>query len=389
MKITLITGGAPHYDAGLLSGLVEQEITIDVIGGDDQEHASLFRHQKVTYQNIYKRRNKDASVWQSLLLIAASYIGIIKYAARTESRIFHIQWPYKFVLFDRTALNIYYKALGKKVVYTAHNIDTEARDGRSSCITRFSLRVLYRIVDRIIVHTARMKAELVQTYGISPSKITVIPHGIMTAAPETSLTRSHARRALCLPKESRVLLFFGLITPYKGLEYLVEAMAKLPPTDQEILLLIAGRVKECPSYWANISGLIDRLGLKTRVRMDLRHIQDLEIEKYFKAADALVMPYRKLYQSGVLFLSYRFGLPVIATDVGSFKEDIIEGRTGFVCKADDSSAMADTISRYFQSDLWRDLENRRNDIREYAVKRYSWSNIGAVTAELYSSLVHK
>ena len=149
------------------------------------------------------------------------------YAARTDSKLFHLQWPYKFVFFDRTALNIFYKALGKRLVFTAHNVDGDARDGTSSPIKRFSLRFLYQIVDHIIVHTERMKNELVTGFDLPAAKISIIPHGIMSAVPETTLSRMDARRLLNLDSHQQVLLFFGLIAPYKGLETLIEALAHL------------------------------------------------------------------------------------------------------------------------------------------------------------------
>ncbi len=77
-------------------------------------------------------------------------------------------------------------------------------------------------------------------------------------------------------------------------------------------------------------------------------IPDDETEVYFKAADVLVLPYRHIYQSGVLFLGYSFGLPVLAADVGALKEDIVEGKTGFVFRPEDPADLAETIARLFR-----------------------------------------
>ena len=101
------------------------------------------------------------------------------------------------------------------------------------------------------------------------------------------------------------------------------------------------------------------------------------------------MPYRSLFQSGVLFLAYRFGLPVIATDVGSLREDIVEGETGFVCKVDDPDDMAKAVETYFGSDLFRDLASRRSAIREFASRRYSWSTIAEQTRRVYEHVTRR
>ena len=112
-----------------------------------------------------------------------------------------------------------------------------------------------------------------------------------------------------------------------------------------------------------------------------------EVETYFSAADCLVLPYKRIYQSGVIFLAYRFGLPIIATDVGSFREDIIDGVTGFICKPDDAEDMAEKLRMFFNSDLFRQREQTRTHIIELAEQKYSWSNIGRQTYEVYAKVM--
>ena len=322
-----------------------------------------------------------------VLRVSRVYSRLAAYAARTDSRLFHLQWPYKFVFLDRTVMNLYYKALGKRLVFTAHNIDVDARDGTSTWSRRFSLRFLYRIVDHIIVHTDKMKSELIEHFGMPAEKVSVIPHGIMSAVPETALSRSEARKQLGLDSHQQVLLFFGMITPYKGLETLVEAVAHLKKNGGRFTLVIAGRIKECPDYWGRIRRLIEQSDLKESVVTDLRRVPDESVEVYLKAADVMVLPYRTIFQSGALFLAYRFGLPVIATDVGSFKEDIVQGQTGFVCRADDPLDMAKTIETYFASDLFANLDQKRQEIRNYANERYSWERIGKLTRAVYERVL--
>jgi glycosyltransferase involved in cell wall biosynthesis len=101
----------------------------------------------------------------------------------------------------------------------------------------------------------------------------------------------------------------------------------------------------------------------------------------------LVLPYTHIFQSGVLFLGYSFGLPAIAADVGSLREEIVEGRTGLIFRARDSSALARAIEQYFSSDLFRQLESRRPEIKAYANERYSWSKVAAITAAVYVRLL--
>jgi glycosyltransferase involved in cell wall biosynthesis len=101
------------------------------------------------------------------------------------------------------------------------------------------------------------------------------------------------------------------------------------------------------------------------------------------------LPYRNIYQSGVLFLGHSFGLPVLAADVGSLKDDIVEGKTGFVFNSEDPVDLASTIENYFANDLYANLSNRRQEIRDYATERHSWDTVGQVTMKVYANLLQQ
>ena len=118
----------------------------------------------------------------------------------------------------------------------------------------------------------------------------------------------------------------------------------------------------------------------------LEYIPDEDVEVYFKASDVVALPYNHVFQSGVLFLGYSFGLPVIATDVGSLREEIIEGKTGFICRPRDPADLALAIRKYFGSELFKELPERRAEIRAYANARYSWTRVGELTEAVYERL---
>jgi len=103
----------------------------------------------------------------------------------------------------------------------------------------------------------------------------------------------------------------------------------------------------------------------------------------------LVLPYARVFQSGVLFLGYSFGLPAIAADVGCLKEEIIEGKTGFVFKPQDPSDLARIINQYFGSSLFQELQNRRFEVKAFANERYSWDKVSSITLAVYSNLVRR
>ena len=388
MKISLLTAGKDKpYVLGLLSGLIPTGIQVDFIGNDEMQNADVVKSRNVNYLNLRGDQSPSAAFLTKVFRVVKYYIKLVKYAFITDSKLFHIQWLNKFIYFDRTVLNTYYKVLGKKILYTAHNVNMRERDGRDTLINRMTLKYMYSVVDGIIVHTENMKRQLVNDFEVDENKVTVIPFGINNTVPNSGLNREQARKRLTLKGHEKVLLFFGNIAPYKGLEVAVVALNSIKEKYDDLRLIIAGRIKDCQEYWDEIQQLIDQHTLNDHIISRIEFIPDEEIEVYFKAADALILPYKFIYQSGPLFLSYNFGLPVIASDVGSFREDIVEGETGFIYRPEDAQDLARKIDLYFQSDLYKRLEENRDMIVKYANEKYSWEKIGEKTCAVYKKLL--
>jgi glycosyltransferase involved in cell wall biosynthesis len=390
LKVSLVTGGGDwHYAIPMAAGLAGHTVHVDVLASAPFMHAPEMRHSNITCLNVYGEADPQDGFYKKVHRVVSAYFQLIAYAARTDATLFHILWHNKFPLFDRTVLTIYYKALGKKLIFTAHNVDTAERDGTSGPVTRASLRFMYRATDHIFVHTSKMKQQLQQQFALDGAKISVIPFGMNTVVPKSDITQAQARRRLGIGASERVALFFGNLAPYKGLEHLVRALAILKrECSIPLKLLIAGNVKNRRSrpYWNEIRELIRQHDLHGWIRAEARFIPDQDIELFFKSADVCVLPYAMIYQTGVLFLSYRFGTPVVATDVGSMREDILEGQTGFVCGPADPAALAQTLERYFDSDLYAGLDRARAEISAHAESKYSWLGIASTISDVYRRL---
>jgi D-inositol-3-phosphate glycosyltransferase len=389
IQVALLTGGGDHpYVYGLSTALIAKGTALDVIGSDALDFPEFHGKPKVTFRNLRGNQRPDAGFVTKATRVLRYYARLIRYAATAKPTIFHILWNNKFEYFDRTVLMLYYKALGKKIVFTAHNVNAGVRDSNDSRLNRLTLRIQYGLADHIFVHTEPMKRELVEDLGVRETRATVIPFGINNAVPNTHLTPSGAKKRLGIREGDRAILFFGSIAPYKGLEYLIAAYRQALAGRDDYRLIVAGRPKKnCEEYWRGIREALRDDVQAGRVLLRADYIPNDETEVYFKAADVLVLPYKHIYQSGVLFLGQSFGLPVLAADVGSLKNEVVEAKTGFVFRPEDPVDMARAIERYFTSDLFRNLDRRRKDISDWARERHSWDIVVQMTINVYASLV--
>jgi glycosyltransferase involved in cell wall biosynthesis len=389
-KVSLLTGGGDKpYALGLAAALTSAGVSVEFIGSDDLKVPELLNNPRVNFLNLRGDQRPEARSLAKVLRVLKYYARLIWYATTARPKLFHILWHNKFQFFDRTLLMLYYKLLGKKITFTAHNVNAGKRDSNDSWLNRFSLKTQYRLSDHVFVHTEKMKRELVAEFCIPESKVSAIPFGINNTVPNTSLSSAEAKRRLGISSDDKTVLFFGNIAPYKGIEYLLASFFELVRKDGSYRLLIVGKPKGREDYWRQIERTLAGDEFCNRVISKIEYVADEETELFFKAADVLILPYVHVFQSGVLFLGYSFGLPAIAADVGSLREEVVEGKTGFVFKACDSSDLARAIAEYFESELFRDVESHRAKIKAYANDRYSWSKVAAITTAVYSDLLRR
>lgn len=388
-EIGLLTGCQDRpYAFGLAMALAAKGISLDVVGSDEVDSPEMHSTEKVNFLNFRGNQRQDINGAKKLARLLLYYARLVRYAARAKPKILHILWNNKFEYFDRTLLMFYYKMMGKKIALTVHNVNQARRDANDSTLNRLTLKGQYRLADHIFVHTEKMKSELLEDFGVPEEAVTVIPFGINNAVPHTDLTSDGAKSQLGIKGSEKTILFFGRLRPYKGLEHLLSAYRELATRRQEYRLIIAGEPKKgSEKYLEEILQIIRQIGSQGRMICKFQFIPDEDTELYLKAADVLVLPYNEIFHSGVLFLAHSFGLPVVAADVGPFREEIIESKTGFLCNPGDALDLANTIEKYFASDLYKNLKNRRQEIRDYTNKRHSWDMVGEMTQSIYADLL--
>ena len=165
--------------------------------------------------------------------------------------------------------------------------------------------------------------------------------------PEGSLPSVvHARHELHLDSSSPVLLFFGYVRHYKGLDIMLRAMPAILLREPSLRLVVAGHFYEDVSFYRQ---LVDQLGLGGNVDLYPGYVSAERSALYFAAADAVVLPYRSATQSGVVQLAYGYGLPVIVTQVGALPEMVRPGETGWVARDSSPEGFAEAVGEFLDS----------------------------------------
>ncbi len=155
-----------------------------------------------------------------------------------------------------------------------------------------------------------------------------------------------ARKALSIDPETRLILFFGLIRDYKGLDILIRAMAEPEVRNLGIRLLVAGEYYTKPDLYLD---LINHLGLSENIILHTEFIPDSKVALYFNAADLVVQPYKTATQSGVTQIAYHFNKPMVVTDVGGLAEMVPDGIAGYVVKPE-PGAVAKAIVDFYNKE---------------------------------------
>jgi len=236
---------------------------------------------------------------------------------------------------------------------------------------------IFGICDAIIVHNDFSLVELVKELRDSESrKVSVIPHGhfIDTAVAPSDSALFKANNLL--DKENKYLLFFGHIKKSKGLDLLLKSLAR---TDSKIYTVIAGRMRKHGFY--EYLTLINKYNLSFRIKLFPGYISPEMRNELFQMADAVVLPYRRVFQSGVMLMALSYEKAIIASDLTPNTDMIEDGVNGFLFKTGDEDSLASAIERAMSNDAFR------NEVavagRMYVEANHDWNQIASRWIKLF------
>lgn len=229
--------------------------------------------------------------------------------------------------------------------------------------------------DAFIVMSEKVQKDLLKY--LPNAKNILIPHPIYNQFGE-KLTKENALLSLGLSEkqDKKILLFFGVIRDYKGLDVLLKAMEFL---DDSYFLVVAG---ETYGSFEKYDEIIKGLKLENKIAIFNQYIDDSEVKNYFSAADVCVLPYKSATQSGITNISYHFELPIVATNVGGLAETVIHEKTGLIVNNVSEKEIAIAISSFFNEYDSVEFSNEIKRVNE----QNSWENFASGLVEFYDKL---
>ena len=367
MRVHLVDPSAftPPYDHALAASLAaagaEVELFTSRFAYGPVMPAAGYRRDELFYR-LAARVGDDRA--RRMVKLAEHVPDMLRYRRRSaRAEVVHFQW---LTVQHLDGMLLPRRRPGRPLLLTAHDIlPREARPGQ-----RAAQRRLYGRFDAIVAHSEHGRRRLISELGVERERVHVIPHGVFAHLAEQPVPDGPAGRPP-FETDKPVVLCFGLMRPYKGIDVLLDAWRGIE--DAELWIAGMPRMDIAPLREAAPSG----------VRFVPRFIGDTELPAYFRAASLVVLPYREIDQSGVLFTALAFGKPLLLTDVGGFPEVAATGAARIV-PAGDPAALHDALAALI-GDAGARAQMAAAAQRACAGE-YSWARIARRTLALYERL---
>jgi glycosyltransferase involved in cell wall biosynthesis len=371
-------GGLAHYAYNLSTALAQRghDVTLVTASGYELDGRTT-SPSGVRVMDIVGRLERRAGAWFRKVGALVDAFAVTRLVRRLRADVVHLHCTNQIAL----AYLILLRSTGIPVVFTAHVVTPHERSAVQDTIHRWT----HRLSRLLIAHSDFDRNRLVEEGGVRPERVVVLPHGEYGFfAPETGLVdRTVARRELGIASDADVALFFGYIREYKGLDVLLESWPAVLASRPQARLLIAGDPVQLPPGRRQE---LERVATQVGAIHRLEYVPFSEVSRYFAASDVLVLPYRHVSQSGVLFLALALGLPVIATRVGALPEVLTDGESGLLVTPGSSAELARALSTLLGDAA---LRSRLAAGGRAVAAQYTWPSIAEGTESVFRSLIDR
>jgi glycosyltransferase involved in cell wall biosynthesis len=314
-RVTLLSHGfQSEYEIGLANGLARSGVKVILVGSDNtlSDRAS----QGVSILNLRGSQSPDRSGIAKLRNLTRYVWAYLRLLGKTRGTPVHVIGMFST---RSTAISLVEawltRLVGGRYLLTVHNL---LPHNRRTALNRAAYGLIYRAPAMLMVHTRRMARELADLFGIAPSRIVVVEHGFDRIIEYEPEARAAWRGRQGIPSDAEIILFFGYIERYKGLDLLLEAF-KQAGAGPSRHLVIAGQCSDA-ALRSELEDSIRDHPFARRIHWLDGFVPHGQIAGLLHAADCLAMPYRHIDQSGVLLLALSSGLPFVSTDVGAMVE---------------------------------------------------------------------
>ena len=270
------------------------------------------------------------------------------------------------------------KLRGIKIVYTVHNI-LPHDSGQEQ---RGAFQAIYSLADRLICHDEPALNRLVQEFGIDAKKISIVPHGPLFDN-GASIPKGRARRRLNITDEQVLVLWQGILRPYKGVAFLLDAWAEVlrKSSPSEACLAIVGNGEEL--LVSELRQKVATMKNEGAVKLDLRFIPVEEMNELYGDADIVVYPYSAVTTSGALMTGIGHGKAIVATNLPAFSQLLTNDSNGLLVEYGDTDELASALQRLIKDKTLR-LKLGQSASQAYA-GRNQWAEIAEQTLDCYRS----
>jgi len=293
-----------------------------------------------------------------------------------RSKIVHFHWWtfYLFPVFFTVVLCS--KLRGKKIVCTVHNV----LGHESGVLDRVLTKLIFRLPAHFITHSKSNRDQLQDFFKIEKRKVSVIPHGTYSFYKDGVVAKDRARKKLSLLKNDKIILYFGNIRKYKGIDILIRAFAGVKKRIPRVKLMIIGKNW---IDWRPFQNLIDKYSLNNDVITYLNYVPSSTVKYYFCVCDLVVLPYLEFEgQSGPGNIALSFRKPLVVTNVGGLPELVKDENV--VVNSGNMEELANVIVNVLKNSGFR--KKLESDSKKLA-KEHNWDVIAERTTELYNLIL--
>ena len=265
-----------------------------------------------------------------------------------------------------TIASLVKKYLQSEIVFICHN----AIEHESNALKKLATKIVLKKADRLISHSKEETLRIKDLLGNGVNAITAF-HPTYANLSDKRYSKEEAKEKLGLNGD--VLLFFGFVREYKGLDVLLDAMSIIPE-EKNVTLMVIGE------FWDDKQKYLDKIdnyGISKNVRIIDEYVPNEAIGIYFAASDLVVQPYHSASGSGICQIAYGFDRPVIATNVGSLPEVVLDGQNGRLVEPRNPRALAEAILESLEKDTLDKLTRNAEKTKE----RFSWERMADIVID--------